>query len=87
MTEQQIAQIFVQLGFAAIFLYMLSKLWSDYKALQAQLEEIRQQHIDDLRDVSGIRQHLWTTQATVTQWRNSPDMLADTQHTRPKDEK
>lgn len=75
--EEQFIQTVTNLGLATIFLYMLVKLWSDYKTLQNK-------YFEDLRDIAGLRQRMERTQDSVRQWRNSQDMLDDTVHSRPR---
>lgn len=75
MDESQIAQLVAQLGFGAIFLVMLGKLWSEYQTLQKQ-------YLEDLRDIAGIKQQLHQVQANVQAWRRSQEMLDETQPTK-----
>lgn len=75
MDEAQIAQLVAQLGFGAIFLVMLGKLWNEYMTLQKQ-------YLEDLRDIAGIKQQMWQTQAHVKAWRTAPEMLDETKPTK-----
>lgn len=69
MDTDAISQL-LQFGIAGIFAILMFKLYQDER--RAHLDTI-QKHLEDLRDIAGIRQELTRTQGYVASWRDSED--------------